>query len=74
MKFYKKDFGEKNFNLVIERMKKKKVAFRWKQLYEVIFSYMIFFFFLSFLDMPILSWSADLNRDDLLLGENQGCV
>ncbi|KAH9745786.1 hypothetical protein KPL70_004213 [Citrus sinensis] len=34
MKFYKKDFGEKNFNLVIERMKKKKVAFRWKQLYE----------------------------------------
>lgn len=72
MKFYKKDFGEKNFNLVIERMKKKKVAFRWKQLYEVIFSYMIFF--LSFLDMPILSWSADLNRDDLLLGENQGCV
>lgn len=74
MKFYKKDFGEKNFNLVIERMKKKKVAFRWKQLYEVIFSYMNFFFFLSFLDMPILSWSADLNRDDLLLGENQGCV
>lgn len=73
MKFYKKDFGEKNFNLVIERMKKKKVAFRWKQLYEVIFSYMIFFF-LSFLDMHILSWSADLNRDDLLLGENQGCV
>lgn len=48
MKFYKKDFGEKNFNLVIERMKKKKVAFRWKQLYEVIFSYMIFFFFFVF--------------------------
>lgn len=48
MKFYKKDFGEKNFNLVIERMKKKKVAFRWKQLYEVIFSYMIFFFFVFF--------------------------
>lgn len=34
MKFYKKDFGEKNFNLVIERMNKKKVSFRWKQLYE----------------------------------------
>ena len=33
-KFYKKEFGEKSLNVVIERMKEKKVAFRWKQLYE----------------------------------------
>lgn len=34
--FYKKDFGEKSFNTVVERMKEKKVRFGWKQLYEVI--------------------------------------
>ncbi|KAK3184709.1 hypothetical protein Dsin_031995 [Dipteronia sinensis] len=33
-KFYKKEFGEKSLNVVIERMKARKVAFRWKQLYE----------------------------------------
>ncbi|KAH7571570.1 hypothetical protein ACOSP7_014239 [Xanthoceras sorbifolium] len=33
-KFYKKEFGEKSLNVVIERMKENKVAFRWKQLYE----------------------------------------
>ncbi|TXG55720.1 hypothetical protein EZV62_020976 [Acer yangbiense] len=33
-KFYKKEFGEKSLNVVIERMKEKKVTFRWKQLYE----------------------------------------
>ncbi|KAI9177988.1 hypothetical protein LWI28_021402 [Acer negundo] len=33
-KFYRKEFGEKSLNVVIERMKEKKVAFRWKQLYE----------------------------------------
>ncbi|XP_044465755.1 uncharacterized protein LOC123195946 isoform X2 [Mangifera indica] len=32
--FYKKDFGEKSFNIVVERMKEKKVRFGWKQLYE----------------------------------------
>ncbi|XP_021898463.1 transcription elongation factor B polypeptide 3 [Carica papaya] len=32
--FYEKQFGAKSVNLVIERMKQKKVAFRWKQLYE----------------------------------------
>ncbi|KAJ0051911.1 hypothetical protein Pint_02616 [Pistacia integerrima] len=36
MQFYKKDFGEKSFNIVVERMKENKVTFGWKQLYEVI--------------------------------------
>lgn len=33
--FYEKEFGTKNANLVIERMKKNNVDFRWMQLYEV---------------------------------------
>ncbi|XP_004309753.1 PREDICTED: uncharacterized protein LOC101308339 [Fragaria vesca subsp. vesca] len=33
-KFYEKDFGIERTNLVIERMKKKKVNFRWLQLYQ----------------------------------------
>ncbi|CAN6573836.1 unnamed protein product [Malus baccata var. baccata] len=33
-KFYEKEFGTKRVNEVIERMKQKKVAFRWIQLYE----------------------------------------
>ncbi|KAI4383361.1 hypothetical protein MLD38_009209 [Melastoma candidum] len=32
--FYQKQFGSDSANLVIERMKQKKVAFRWRQLYE----------------------------------------
>ncbi|ONI17612.1 hypothetical protein PRUPE_3G169700 [Prunus persica] len=33
-KLYQKEFGIERTNLVIERMKKKKVSFRWNQLYE----------------------------------------
>lgn len=33
-KFYEKDFGIERTNLVIERMRKKKVNFRWLQLYQ----------------------------------------
>ncbi|KAB2619741.1 transcription elongation factor B polypeptide 3-like [Pyrus ussuriensis x Pyrus communis] len=33
-KFYEKEFGITRVNEVIERMKQKKVAFRWSQLYE----------------------------------------
>ncbi|KAB5531854.1 hypothetical protein DKX38_018524 [Salix brachista] len=32
--FYEKQFGERSTNLVIERMRQKKVSFRWLQLYE----------------------------------------
>ncbi|GLT34180.1 hypothetical protein SLA2020_087110 [Shorea laevis] len=33
-KFYELQFGVKSMNVVVERMKKKKVSFKWKQLYE----------------------------------------
>ncbi|CAL1376205.1 unnamed protein product [Linum trigynum] len=33
-KFYEKHFGQSSTNLVLERMKQKKVSFQWKQLYE----------------------------------------
>ncbi|XP_043701369.1 uncharacterized protein LOC122651873 [Telopea speciosissima] len=33
-KFYEQNFGAKSTDLVIERMKQKKVSFKWKQLYE----------------------------------------
>lgn len=33
-KFYERQFGRENTNIVSERMQKKKVAFRWIQLYE----------------------------------------
>ncbi|KAJ8763065.1 hypothetical protein K2173_023270 [Erythroxylum novogranatense] len=33
-RFYEKQFGEKSTKLVIERMKQKKVSFKWFQLYE----------------------------------------
>ncbi|KAM7265892.1 hypothetical protein ACFE04_003575 [Oxalis oulophora] len=33
-RFYEKRFGKKSTDLVIERMRDKKVAFRWMQLYE----------------------------------------
>ncbi|PRQ51995.1 putative RNA polymerase II transcription factor SIII, subunit A [Rosa chinensis] len=33
-KFYEKEFGIERTNLVIERMRKKKVNFRWLQLYQ----------------------------------------
>ncbi|PSS05615.1 Elongin-A like [Actinidia chinensis var. chinensis] len=32
--FYELQFGAKSANLVIDRMKKKKVSFKWKKLYE----------------------------------------
>ncbi|XP_022741843.1 uncharacterized protein LOC111293337 [Durio zibethinus] len=32
--FYELQFGHQNMTLVIERMKLKKVSFRWRQLYE----------------------------------------
>ncbi|XVE86303.1 hypothetical protein DITRI_Ditri18aG0024700 [Diplodiscus trichospermus] len=32
--FYEQKFGRESMNLVIERMKLKKVSFRWRQLYE----------------------------------------
>ena len=35
--FYELQFGAKSANLVIDRMKQKKVSFKWKKLYEVIF-------------------------------------
>ena len=35
-KFYEKEFGVKSTNLVVERMKLKKVSFKWSKLYEVI--------------------------------------
>lgn len=33
-KFYERQFGQKSTTMVIERMKQKKVTFKWKQLYE----------------------------------------
>ncbi|CAN1160760.1 pof4 [Linum perenne] len=33
-KFYELNYGERSTNLVLERMKLKKVSFQWKQLYE----------------------------------------
>ncbi|XP_059664968.1 uncharacterized protein LOC132311194 [Cornus florida] len=33
-KFYEKQFGAKSTDLVVERMKQRKVSFKWKQLYE----------------------------------------
>lgn len=33
-KFYERQFGVKSTNLVIEKMKQKKVSYKWKQLYE----------------------------------------
>ncbi|CAN4103151.1 unnamed protein product [Withania somnifera] len=33
-RFYQIEFGEKSFNQVIERMKQRKVTFKWKMLYE----------------------------------------
>ncbi|XP_042489680.1 uncharacterized protein LOC122069681 [Macadamia integrifolia] len=33
-KFYEKQFGTKSTDIVIERMKQKKLSFKWKQLYE----------------------------------------
>lgn len=33
-KFYEKEFGVKSTNLVVERMKLKKVSFKWSKLYE----------------------------------------
>ena len=35
-KFYEKEFGVKSTSLVVERMKQKKVSFKWSKLYEVI--------------------------------------
>ncbi|XP_060190844.1 uncharacterized protein LOC132620166 [Lycium barbarum] len=32
--FYQIEFGEKSINQVVERMKQRKVTFKWKQLYE----------------------------------------
>lgn len=34
-KFFERNFGTKSVNVVVERMKKEKVNFSWKQLYEV---------------------------------------
>jgi hypothetical protein len=47
-KFYEKEFGTKNTEQVVERMRKSLKSFKWIQLYEVIF-YIPFFFKLSFL-------------------------
>ncbi|CAL9124150.1 unnamed protein product [Musa textilis] len=33
-RFYERHFGEKNANAAINRMKQKKVAFKWRLLYE----------------------------------------
>ncbi|KAH6764096.1 hypothetical protein C2S52_012997 [Perilla frutescens var. hirtella] len=33
-KYYKDSFGEDNFNTVVQKMRQKKVTFKWKQLYE----------------------------------------
>ncbi|KAK4369055.1 hypothetical protein RND71_012847 [Anisodus tanguticus] len=33
-RFYQIEFGEKSINQVVERMKQRKVTFKWKQLYE----------------------------------------
>ncbi|KAL2466698.1 RNA polymerase II transcription factor SIII [Abeliophyllum distichum] len=33
-KFYERQFGANNTNVVVERMRKNKVTFKWKQLYE----------------------------------------
>lgn len=37
-KFYKMQFGDDSTNVVVERMRQKKVTFKWKQLYEVFHS------------------------------------
>jgi elongin-A len=34
--FYEKQFGERSTDVVIQRMRQKKVSFRWLQLYEVL--------------------------------------
>lgn len=34
-RFYEIDFGAQNTKLVIERMRQKKVTFKWMKLYEV---------------------------------------
>lgn len=39
--FYEKEFGERSFNLAVNNMRSKKVTFKWRHLYEVIF----FFYF-----------------------------
>lgn len=44
-RFYKKQYGEENLNEVMEKMKRKKVNFKWRELYEVVF------FFPSMLDV-----------------------
>ncbi|XP_057796152.1 uncharacterized protein LOC131012261 [Salvia miltiorrhiza] len=33
-RFFKDSFGEDSFNIVVEKMRQKKVTFKWKQLYE----------------------------------------
>jgi len=40
-KFFEKQFGTNSTNEVIKRMKEKKVSFRWAQLYEVTFLYLL---------------------------------
>ncbi|KAJ4832365.1 hypothetical protein Tsubulata_035168, partial [Turnera subulata] len=34
LRFYEKQFGEKNTNIVVERMRRTKVLFTWRELYE----------------------------------------
>lgn len=35
-KFYKDSFGEDSFNTVVEKMRQKRVTFKWRKLYEVL--------------------------------------
>lgn len=41
-KFYERQFGKESTTTVIERMRQKRVAFRWIQLYEVAFLLLLF--------------------------------
>lgn len=51
-RFYQIEFGDKSLNQVVERMKQKKVTFKWKKLYEVIYQ--------------IIFWARSVNFTPLL--------
>lgn len=38
--FYEKEFGVQNAETVIKRMKQKKVVFKWRLLYEVLYHFL----------------------------------
>lgn len=57
-RFYQIEFGDKSINQVVERMKQRKVTFKWKQLYEVIYHIIfcspILYFLLPYYDICLV--------------------